>query len=187
MKLLKIAALVAAMGAVSAQAATVGYISVTGSAGVTNAELAGNGVFSPDGIYWQTGTAWWEGPWESPTDYVQFEFDKPYQITGIKLSVDNNDFYRVELSKNGSDWVDYHTVLAFEGAVNGGMDTFTPSKPSTSEAFSFARVTALYGDRFYSVGEVQFNGVAAVPEPETLALMLGGIAALGLKLRRRAR
>ncbi len=182
MKLLKIAAVVAALGAVGAQAATVG-MTVVGSAGVNNAIFAADGETPAFETPWQEGTAWWYGLDEALT----FTFDQAYQITGITINVDNNDFYRVDLSTDGTSWVDYHTVLAFDGAADFGMDTFTPSKPATADFYRLARVTALAGDGSYSVGELQFNGVAApVPEPETLALMLGGIAALGLKLRRRA-
>lgn len=182
MKLLKIAALVAAMGAVGAQANVV-ITSVTGTSGVNNAFRAADldwPAFEQD---WQDRTAWWYYNDES----LDFTFDRPYQITGMTISVDNNDYYRVFLSTDGSTWDDYHTVLAFEGAAGYGMDQFSPSKPATAQFYSYARVTALAGDGSNSVGELQFNGVAApVPEPETLALMLGGIAALGLKLRRRA-
>jgi hypothetical protein len=183
MKLLKIAALVAAMGAVGAQANVV-ITSVTGtSSAVNSAFYAADGNFPAFQQDWQVQTAWWY----FNNDSVVFTFDQPYQITGMTISVDNNDYYRVYLSADGTTWDDYHTVLAFEGLAGYGMDEFSPSKPATAQFYSYARVTALAGDGSNSVGELQFNGVAApIPEPETLALMLGGLAALGLKLRRRA-
>ncbi len=185
MKLLKIAALVAAMGAVGAQAADmVVYTDVSGD-GIFEAGRAGNGAIPPQFDPFDNASAYWF----DASKTLLFTFDQAYTITGMTLSVDNNDFYVVELSQDGIEWDDYHTVLAFQGVVQewqGGMDTFTPNKPATASAYSFARITAYPGDGSYSVGELKLNGVAAVPEPETLALMLGGIAALGLKLRRRA-
>jgi hypothetical protein len=182
MNKLGMVALLAAFGTAGAQAANVGFASVTGTAGVTNAAKAGDGVFPALGQFYQQDTAYWTGQGES----VLYTFDMAYRITGMTLSVDNNDFYRVELSSNGSTWQTYHTVLAFEGSVNGGMDTFSPSLPATADFYSFARITALAGDGLNSVGELQLNGVAAVPEPETMALMLAGLAAFALKLRRKA-
>jgi hypothetical protein len=77
-------------------------------------------------------------------------------------------------------------VLAFDGTVNGGMETFTPSVIATADFFRYARITGSFGDGYNSVGEVQFTGVAAVvPEPTTVALMLSGLGAVGLLARRR--
>jgi len=184
MKLLKIAALVAAMGAVGAQAAIpVGYANVTSTGGiVNNIEFAADGDFPDLWQDWTTETAWWFGTAPS----VVFQFDRPYQITGFEASLDNNDDYVIELSPDGTEWTRYYTVFLEDGTVGEGMDRFKPAVTGVTDFFSYARVRARAGDNSYSVGELQFSGVAAVPEPETLALMLGGIAALGLKLRRRA-
>ena len=191
MKLLKIAALAAVMGIGSAQAASVAFSSVTGTPGVTGIAFAHDGNYPELGQYWQEETAWWDA-WLTPNQYLVFAFDKPYQITGFTASLDNNDNYRIDLSTDGEVWTPYAVVLGEDygdpiAMVDGGMDTFAPASVATRDYFSFARVRATGGDKYYSVGELQFSGVAApIPEPETLALMLGGIAALGLKLRRRA-
>jgi PEP-CTERM motif len=184
MKLLKIAALVAAMGVGAAQAVPVVFSSVVGTAGVTGTSFAHDGNYPPLWQFWQTDTAWWTGFNES----VVFEFDQPYQITGFKASLDNNDDYVIELSNdNGETWTRYYTVFSEDGTVSDGMDTFEPAVAGSTNYFSQARVRARAGDGFHSIGELQFSGTTApIPEPETLALMLGGIAALGLKLRRRA-
>lgn len=166
-----------------AQAAgTVGYTSITGTGGVTNAALAGDGNFPADWTNWTTDSAWWVGEQGA----VTFAFDKAYAISGLKLTVDNNDFYRVQLSTNGTQWDNYDIVLAFEGAVLGGQETFVRSVTTTAPVYKYARVFALGGDSYYSVGEVQFTGTAAaVPEPTTAALMFAGLAGVGLLARRR--
>lgn len=183
MKKLLLASLVGALVSVGAQAATpVLYSSITGTDGVSNAALAGDGYFPPNGTHWQTDTAFWEGDAQS----VTFTFDQAYQITGLMLSVDNNDFYSLSLSKNGATWQPYHVVLAFEGTVDGGMETFTPNVIATADFYRYARITGSFGDGLNSVGEVQFTGVAAVvPEPTTVALLLSGLGAVGLLARRR--
>lgn len=183
MKKLLLASLVGALVSVGAQAATtVAYSLITGTAGVSNAALAGDGYFPPDWTHWTVDTAYWTGDAES----VTFTFDQAYQITGLKLSVDNNDFYSLSLSKDGSTWQPYHTVLAFEGTVGGGVETFTPNVIATADFYRYARISASFGDQYNSVGEVQFSGVAApVPEPTTVALMLSGLGAVGLLARRR--
>jgi len=189
MKLLKIAALVAAMGMGAAQAEQVQFTSVTGTAGVTDAFRAADGNYPALGQTWFIDTAFWEGQ----SDSVTFTFLHPYQITGFKASLDNNDDYVIELSTNGSTWTRYFTVFAEDygdplAMVDGGMDTFEPPVAGKTDYFSYARVRARAGDCCSSVGELTLYGTTApVPEPETLALMVGGIAALGLKLRRRAR
>lgn len=178
------AALAAAMmmGAGAQAAGTVGYSLIEGTSGVTNPGLAGDGVFPADWAHWQTDSAWWEGTAEALT----FTFDNTYAISGLKLTVDNNDFYRVQLSTNGTQWDNYDIVLAFEGAVDSGQETFVRSVTTTAPVYKYARVFALTGDGLYSVGEVQFSGTAAaVPEPTTAALMFAGLAGVGLLARRR--
>ena len=183
MKKTLIAAALSLLASLAAQATTtVAYSSVFGSAGVNNAELAGDGFAPADGTFWQTQTAWWFGDSQSLT----FVFDQAYQITGMQLTVDNNDFYRVSLSTDGTTWQDYYTVLAFEGSVGGGVETFTPSLPATAAYYRYARVVGFYGDGANSVGELKFSGVAApVPETSSAALLLAGLGAMGLLARRR--
>ena len=62
------------------------------------------------------------------------------------------------------------------------MGYATLATPVLANAF---RIQSVGGDGFYSVSEFQAQGVAAVPEPETYAMMLAGIGLLGFVVRRK--
>ncbi len=179
-----ILALSLSIGNVAAQAGNVVYSAVTGSAGIHNVAYAHDGVFSPAGQDWQTDTAWWTGFAES----IVFEFDQNYTVTGYNVSLDNNDSYEIYLSQDGVNWglsnvsVSDIFVGASEGSVGWGMDNFSGSLTPTLARY--AKVIAVDGDALNSVGELQFT--AAVPEPETYALMLAGLGLLSFAARRRA-
>jgi opacity protein-like surface antigen len=177
--------LAAALASTAQAAVPVVYSAIGGTAGITDVSKAGDGHFPPNFTYWQTDTAFWSGFNES----ITFSFDQAYKLTGLKLNVDHNDYYRVYVSTNGSDWDTYATVLAFDGAVNDGMETFTLNLPPTALAYSFAKVTALPGgDELNAVGEVQFWGttVTPVPEPESYAMLLAGLGVMAAITRRRS-
>jgi hypothetical protein len=101
------------------------------------------------------------------------------------------------------------TSLTFFDASNASRGTFlAPVSGATNEGISFlgvdfgsatvSRVRITNGDRALAAGVVLQDlvvmddfiygePIAAVPEPETFALMLGGGAALALAVRRRRR
>lgn len=185
-KLLSLAAmfsLISTLG--TAQAATPPLASVACTAGVTGCGFALDGQFPPEGQWYQDATAWWTGF----DDSVTYTLDSPLMVTGLTVSLDNNDSYVIEASTNGNDWTTLLFVGASSGTVGFGMDTFStiaadPQYDSnlvfTAGMASQIRITAVDGDTFNSVGELQ---VTAVPEPGTWLLMAGGLAALGLRRR----
>jgi hypothetical protein len=151
-----------------------------------------DGSFPAEWTYWQDPV---NVHWVGPANKLVFNFGQDYLITGLDVSVDNNDSYQFDASLDGVNWSPLATALLYEGNVGSGMDTLSsnPGSPEFVPGLSiaapvlarFARVYAIDGDNLYSVGEVQFQGTPAVPEPSSLALVLAG--ALGLGAARRWR
>jgi hypothetical protein len=165
------------------QAETVNYTAVTASAGVNTPSNAHDGIFPADYTEWTTTTAWWTGFEQS----IVFEFDGVHALTGYQVSLDNNDSYAIQFSLDGNYWgltgnqYDIY-VGSGEGDVWWGMDTFAGTIPSVRAAY--ARIVALDGDGYHSVGELSFNSATPVPEPESYALMLAGLGLVGFAVRR---
>lgn len=169
-----------------AHAATAPLVSVACTAGVTGCAFALDDQFPPLGQFWQDETAWWTDFNES----VTYALSGAYLVTGLTVSLDNNDAYLIEASTNGIDWASLLFVPVNAGNVGGGMDTFStiagnPFKDInldfTPAMASQIRITSLDGDGLNSVGELQ---LAAVPEPGTWLLMAGGLAGLAWRRRR---
>lgn len=185
---LPVVALLGLLAAVSpAQAATPPLASVACTVGVTGCPFALDDQFPAQGQFWQSQTAWWTNFDEA----VTYQLNGTYLLSGLTVSLDNNDSYQIEVSTNAVDWTPVLFVGASLGSVNGGMDTFSTlighpffnaNLLFTPAMASQIRITALDGDAFNSVGELQ---VSAVPEPATWVLMAGGLAVARLLRRGR--
>ncbi len=172
-----------------AQAATPPLVSVACTAGVTGCAFALDDQFPPQGQDWQTETAWWT----NFNDSVSYQLNGTYMLTGLTVSLDNNDSYLIEASVDGNTWDTVLFVGASLGSVFGGMDTFSTitgnpffdaNLPFTPAMASQIRITSVDGDALNSVGELQ---VTAVPEPATWLLMAIGLALAGLRRHSRIR
>lgn len=152
--------------------------------------LLTDGYIPVQGTYWDDPATvnWTYGEGASGTVFT-FAFSQLYTLQDITLSVDNNDYYRVQSSVDGVTWNTLLRVVAGDGSVGYGLDTFSSVAGSTyyNEDIDFAptlakfvRVYATGGDRAYSLGEVRIEGVAVVPEPEGVALALAGLGVVGL-------
>jgi len=136
-----------------------------------------DGIYLANGTQWNTGTVFWSGD----TGSITMELAAAANVTHIDLQADNNDDYGVSYRDLGGTWHSLVTVSPNRswGLDMGGVDF------AGVDATAFA-ITAVGGDGFYSVSEFQALGTTlAVPEPETYALMLLGLAGVGLVSRRR--
>jgi len=174
-----------------AQAVTPPFVSVTCSAGVTGCAFALDDQFPPEGQQWQDQTAWWR----NFNDNVTYQLDSTYMLTGLTVSLDNNDTYLIGASVDGNTWFTVLTVWGFLGSDSDGMDTFSTiiGNPFFHANLNFIPAMASQirivvmddtGDGLSSVGELQ---VTAVPEPATWLLMASGLALVGLRRHRRIR
>jgi len=143
-----------------------------------------NGSPLPDGTQWNSGTAFWSsgvGAFDS-VDTVTVNLAHTATVSQIWLQADNNDTYRVSYW-NGSNWQllsDFGKYGAYGLATRSLV---TLDTPVTTNAF---QIIATDGDLHYSVGQFTAMGnVAAVPEPETYAMMMAGLGIMGVVARRR--
>lgn len=92
------------------------------------------------------------------------EFASAQRVTGLLLSLDNNDDYAVDYSLDGVSWSRLVDIAASQGTSGFGMDTFRISAPSpdSGDEPSFSPVQARYlrvyatgGDGTYAIGEMQ--------------------------------
>jgi len=175
----------AALSSISfaAQAANVNIVDTTGTAGITNVAAATDGIIPPDFTEWTTDSAYWTGFGETLT----LKFDQAYYLSSLTLTADWNDYYTVSVSTDDISYVDLGTYTGIGSPVNFGQVTLPVALAPSPTAFSFAKVTAvLGGDGSNSVGEISFQGVtAAVPEPETYAMLLAGLGVVGFMGKRR--
>lgn len=176
------------LGLAAAAHATSPTVTVTGStAGVTNAAAAADGFTPANSTQWQTTSAWWTSTSES----ITFTLDQAYHLSSATVTLDNNDVYRFYGSTDGVNYTTLFTVSGLFDQPSGtnvgfGQVTMPVTFAQTAIAYRYVRVQALFGDSAYGVGEVGFGGVAAaVPEPSSLALLLGGVGLVGFVARRR--
>lgn len=173
-----------------AQAVTAGVTVHSSTGGVTTPGEAADGYTPPDFTLWTTDSASWSGTLANATDTITFKLDQAYHLSSAVVTLDWNDFYRFSVSTNGVNYTPLFTLsgLTDQSVVNSGQVTMSTSFAPTALAYQYVRVQAIYGDGFYSVGEVSFSGtMAPVPEPSAIALMLGGIGLVGFVARRRSR
>jgi len=150
------------------------------SAGINNPELIVDGEIPFDGTQWQD-QAWWRGSSES----VTFDLGGSFTLTAALLNVDNNDNYTLSASTDGVTWTPVWEILRTDGSVGWGLESFATFLPLSSPV-SYVQVSASGGDNMYGLGEFRLMGVAAaVPEPESYALMLAGLGLIGAVARRR--
>ncbi len=188
----------AALG--TAQAVTVTSITGTGTFFNSPASLLTDGDFAL-GTWWTDApNVYWQDQELSSGVVLTLTLDRLYTLKDVSIGLDNNDFYAFQVSTNGSTWNNLFTSMPTSldaGYVYSGQTMIQRSSalgdPGYSSLIDFSDVQARYvrifaigGDHDYAVSEVQLTGTAVpVPEPETAAMLLAGLTALGFLARRR--
>ncbi len=153
-----------------------------GSASLAAQTSIVDGVFVPEQQTWNTGSWWWdEDPSVNTSPVVTtIHLKQLYTIDSFSVQADDNDTYRIEYW-DGAAW-----KLAWDIPTKPSFGLVTrDSGLLASITTDFLRFTATGGDNYYAVSEIQAFGAAAVPEPSTYALMLGGLGMVGYLARRR--
>ncbi|MDP1658155.1 MAG: PEP-CTERM sorting domain-containing protein [Methylotenera sp.] len=144
-----------------------------------NAATLTDNVFLPASTQWDTGTVWWNG-FDNPDNTIQIDLGGQFSISSLILQADDNDLYPI-LYRNGAadPW-----QSVWNAPIVGGFGMQTRSSDPLSIVATSFLIGNGVGDGFYSVSEFQAIG-APVPEPETYALLLGGLGLIGFMTRRR--
>jgi hypothetical protein len=130
----------------------------------------------PETSIWHTNTVWWDaGNPASVSNSIVIDLLGIFSLDGFSIQADNNETYRFEYQDEFDIW---QTAWDAPAVAGFGMMTRTVSLASPILTDSL-RVTAIGGDGFYSVSEIQAN----VPEPGTMLLLGSGL--LGVAARRR--
>jgi hypothetical protein len=136
----------------------------------------------PEMTQWNNGSLWWDQDpsVNSSVATTTIQLNQKYSLDSFVMQADDNDTYRIEYW-NGASWQTAWDVASVPswGLVTRSSGTLAPIVTDKLRFF------ATGGDNYYAVSEIQAFGVAAVPEPETYALMLGGLALVSFVARRR--
>lgn len=172
---------VALGAAVSASGADFGNSGGWGGSSLAPLSSVVDGVYLPIGTQWNSGTTFWSGAYGA--DSITVTLAGAATVSNLTLQADNNDDYLVRYLDTSNVWQNLVTISPHR---SWGMDMgfATLAAPVVAKAFS---ISAVGGDGYFSVSEFQADGVmvAAVPEPETYAMLLAGLGILGAVARRR--
>jgi hypothetical protein len=141
-----------------------------------------DGIFLATGQQWNVNTVFWGAPLPDTSDVITITLSQAAEVNSVKIQSDNNDYLAIQYRDIGGSWFDLVTLKPADG---WGLDNaFASFATVTATAFSIHAVAG--GDGLNAVSEFQaYGNTIAVPEPESLALMLAGLAVVGASARRR--
>jgi hypothetical protein len=150
------------------------------SASPVPAQTLTDGILLPEQTQWNMGSVWWNG-YTHPEDSSTINLSGLFNINSFKIQADDNDTYRIQYKVCNGAW---QTAMDFPPPGPWGLVT-SVGNPGTPIMADSLRFTAIGGDNYYAASEIQAFGVAAVPEPETYAMMLAGLGMMGFIVKRR--
>lgn len=166
----------------------------SGDKTTSGAPLSGGLGDLTDGIIPPTGFLVTESPyvgWDTLSPLITFHFSGPLTVDRIIFYVDDvNNFgvappASIDVRMNGGAFTNFAVTdppgvapfaieLAGLGLIGNLADNLLDTRLNRGAQWVFA-------------SEIQFQGVAAIPEPSTYALMLAGLGFVGWATRRRMR
>lgn len=146
---------------------------------------------------WGVNSGRWVGWDNKPSINIDFDFGGQYNFSAVSVGSTQDSTYGllrlpdvVVSSWNGSSWVQQGELdITFSTTDDKNWLDASPHTWLTVSGLSFnsdkVRVTLnSNGQKWVFADEVQFTATP-VPEPETYAMMLAGLGALGFMARRR--
>ncbi len=175
---------------------------VSGGSSISNpstpVSVVTDGIFAPESTAYHSSTGQSDAvEWLGATSggapatnlVLQINLGSNFKITGAIVQADDNDSYLLQyLNESTNTWQTLYNVPAVsvgQGLTtrpNSDQMTYAAVGPVVTDALRFSAVA---GDGGYAVSEIEVQGVAAVPEPETYAMLLAGLGLIGFTVTRR--
>ena len=140
-----------------------------------------DGSFRPEGTQWNNGSFWWDSTISNPVPNFTMYLTRTMRFDQFVVQADDNDSYLVEWW-DGSAWQNAWSIPA---VYTYGLSTRDSGILPTSIVTNRLRFSAVSGDGYYAISEIQ--GFGAVPEPATWAMLITGFGFVGAGMRRRSR
>lgn len=162
-----------AIASLSAQAAVYDGPFIVGSTGEVQATFLGHTAAYSNDLYFSTDTINWTYLFNNHSSPIGQTLSLGNFVAGTEL------FFKIHVNNTGNDF--------YSGPGWNNADGLVHVAAETVGIDTFVGFEDLYGggDQDYDDVRYSFRNVAAVPEPETWAMMVAGLGVAGLASRRR--